>query len=94
MLQIHETYVDVGNDVIFGESGWYEPHTDARRRLFHSLQEEFGRCISKVYRDELQVNGRMVAVSIGWVFQKRDKYTDTKEVYLREVWVSVREEQP
>lgn len=91
-MLIRETYLNKDRDMIFGETGWYEPYTIDKGKLFRSLQKEYGRCVSKVYLDELQVNGMMVAIPHGWVFQKKDKYEDTGERYMREVWVSVREE--
>lgn len=62
-----------------------EAYTDDRGRLFRDLQREYGRCVSKMYRE--YKNGADRAV--GWVFQGRDKYQDSNKTYLRETWVEV-----
>ena len=94
MLQVNEVFTQVvekdsgeeGWDKVAylnGESGWYEPFTDDLGRLFKSLRREYGRCVSRVYQDTPDGT----ADPIGWVFQKRAKYTDSPETYLQEVWV-------
>jgi hypothetical protein len=90
MIEMKETYVNQTEGYQFGESEWFKPFTDDLGQLYRSLVKEYGRCISKVYVDQLQVNGRMTAVHVGWCFLKRMKYEDAKETYLREVWVHVR----
>ena len=52
--------------------------------LFRTLRKEYGRCISKVYWDR---TGR--AVATGWVFVRRQQYTDTRESYLHETWCEI-----
>lgn len=52
--------------------------------IFRAFQKEYGRCVSKVYRDT--DDG---PVAIGWVFQKREKYDDSNETFLREVWITL-----
>ena len=52
---------------------------------FKALVKEFGRCISRQYVDGS--NGK--AISIGYVFQKREFYSDTKESFIKETWVSL-----
>ena len=52
--------------------------------LFRHAQSEYGRCVGRCY-----VDGPKGTVPVGWVFQKRDRYEDTGETYLRETWVSV-----
>lgn len=92
MLQINESYVNQTKGHRFGESGWYEPFTDSRAKLFRSLQREFGRCVSRVYQDT--PDGKPDA--IGWVFEKRMRYDDARgnnadrDFYIREVWVTLR----
>lgn len=92
MLQINESYVNQTKGHRFGESGWYEPLTDDRAKLFRSLQREFGRCASRVYQDT--PDGKPDA--IGWVFEKRMRYDDARgnnadrDFYIREVWVTLR----
>lgn len=93
-LETRETYVNETKGCQFGESDWQEAYTDDRGRLFRSLQKEYGRCTSRMYRD---VEGAP-PVTIGWVFSKRMEYedarpswSDDRRFYIREVWVEVRE---
>ena len=92
MIQVSETYVNKSEGHGIGESGWYTPYTDDKGQLFRGYQREYGRCVGKVYIDQLQVNGRMVAIPVGWVFEGKDKYGDCNKTYLREVWVTFRED--
>jgi hypothetical protein len=105
MLEIKETYINKGEDTIFGESPWMDAYSATWEQAYRSARSEFGRCTGKIYRD-VRVQGdypppfparpaqrretREVR-HVGWVFQGRDKYGDTGETYLREVWVEVRE---
>lgn len=86
-LQINETMVNETKGHIFGESGWYEAYTNNRGRLFRNLQHEYGRCTGRMYRD-LKSGGTIV---VGWIFEKRVKYSDCKDTYLQSTWVEVRE---
>jgi hypothetical protein len=88
MIQVDEVYVNATRDTIFGESGKYEPFTDNIKKLFRAYQQEFGRCISRVYIDT-----KTGTKPIGWVFQKRQQYTDSKDTYIREVWVTIHKEE-
>jgi hypothetical protein len=56
--------------------------------LFRFCQKEYGRCVSKVYRDIAMGDGTYNTVNEGWVFQKRAEYTDCNKTYLQETWVS------
>lgn len=51
---------------------------------FQELQREHGRCVSKMYIDTTSGNTK----EIGWVFTKREKYTDSPDTYLKQTWVS------
>lgn len=53
--------------------------------LFRSLQEEWGRCRSKVYRDLPDGSAKQV----GWFFESRQEYEDSRDTYLRGAWVEV-----
>jgi len=105
MLEIKETYLEVTDDreekISCGDSGFYEPFTDDKGKLFKSLQKEFGKCVSKVYRDIYPVvlmmeKGRLIhkeehtVIQVGWVFESRQKYDRSTETYIREVWVEYR----
>lgn len=89
MLQMRETFVNETKGYQFGETDWYEPYTDNRGALFLSLQREYGRCVSTMYRD--RQDGTVVRV--GWVFQKRMEYEGARtrdDTYIREAWVELR----
>lgn len=89
-LFIKETYVNDTANAIFGDSmGWFEAFTDDIGTLFRDLQKEYGKA-SKMYRD-LKDGG---AEQIGWVFSKKMKYDDTKEFYIRSVWVELSSTKP
>ena len=83
MLKIQETWVNKTEGYSYGKSDWYEPFTDDLGELFKSLQREYGRCISKVYNDNIDGT----SYPIGWVFEKRANYDDTNETYLQNTWV-------
>lgn len=72
------------NDPEFNETRF-----DNMWQLYRSLVKEYGRCQSKQYID---VNGK--SKQVGWVFQKREKYTDCKDTFLCETWVSVHTQKP
>jgi hypothetical protein len=85
-LWISETYINVDTATRFGDSGGpYETFTDDVGKLYRSLVSEYGRCVGKVRIDP---DGR----AIGWVFRKRMKYEDTRDTYIREVWVTLHDE--
>lgn len=91
-LLIQETWVNRTMGHGIGESGKYEPFTENVTTLYKSLLKEYGRCQSKVYIDRTPTDyksnkGKVKA--IGWVFQKRVKYEDSKDTYLQETWVTL-----
>jgi hypothetical protein len=69
-----------------GESEVYETGHGRPGELFRSCQREFGRCTSKVYVGE--------GKPIGWVFERKAKYTDTGKPYTQQTWVTVHEKPP
>lgn len=95
-MLVQEEYVEIKNHNAddekryrIGDSGLYEPYTDNIKRLFLDYMREFGRCVSKVYIDTSEG-----VKAIGWVFQKRVKYTDCNDTYLQETWVTLHQENP
>jgi len=54
-----------------------------RGEVFRWLQREYGACTSKVYVDTPDQPR-----AIGWVFEKRVPYDDSRETYLQQTWVS------
>lgn len=81
----------------YGFSAWDEPLADwwlAHKedddtvsvdvaRMFRELQREYGRCTGRVYVDT--ADG---AKPIGWHFGRTMQYEDSRDEYVRGVWVS------
>jgi hypothetical protein len=92
-MWIQETFINETKGYVCGEPDKYEAFTDDVGRLFRALQREHGRCISKIYRDT--DNG---AQAVGWVFEKRMKYSDARgndlerDYYIQNVWVGLFEQ--
>lgn len=87
-----EESINVDRMASGGSSGVSETFADTPGELFRVLRKEYGRCISKVYRDT-----KDGAKACGWVFLSRQKYEDArspKDTYLREVWVTLHERPP
>ena len=83
MLVISEAHFNKTEDSYCHDSDWYEPFTDDLGKLFKSLQRAYGRCISKVYQDN--IDGTSWAK--GWAFEKKHKYVDCNKYYIAETWV-------
>lgn len=86
MIEVKETFVNQANHTIFGENDWYESYCDTRAEQFRACQLEYGRCVSKMYRDD----DKFAPLPVGWVFERKEKYEDCDDHYIREVWVEVR----
>jgi hypothetical protein len=94
MLQVTEEHLSLSLDMEkgyhLGEPQSYRPFTEDRKRLFKAYQQEYGRCMSKVYQD----GPDGVSCPVGWVFQKVREYEDARskaDRYIHEVWVTFRE---
>lgn len=85
MLRVKGTYVNKTAGHGIGSDPRFEEVDKTRGELYRSLQEEYGRCTGKMYRD---VKGGG-AVACGWVFEGKDRYSDTGETYIREAWIEV-----
>lgn len=81
-MHIDIEQIDADRDVSYGR--YTETIDGTRKEIFSLLSRVYGRCISKVYID--RADGSTAA--IGYVFQKRDRYTDTGEPFLCETWIS------
>lgn len=86
MLWITERYVDMAKRQTYEIVDWYETkfENDKLRALMRSLCATFGR-VRSMWRDAPGGGRRQV----GWTFEKRVAYPNTKDTYLREVWVEV-----
>lgn len=87
-LFIQESYVNASEGYRIGDSEVYETWTDNPGDLFRSLRREYGKA-QNMYRDTDDGVKRC-----GWVFTKRVQYTDSKDTYLQEVWVTLHEKEP
>jgi len=89
-LFIQETFINATEESALGESEVYETDFETKGELFKFLQKEYGGCVSKVYINRLDGKSK----EIGWVFQKNSKYEDTKQIFKREVWITVYSKEP
>lgn len=90
-LFIKETFVNQTKGHQFDQTRWYETYHTDTGSLFKSLQREYGKATA-MYVDK---DGKQV--KIGWVFEKRMRYEDSrdpKDTYIREVWVEVSKVNP
>jgi hypothetical protein len=85
-IYIQETWIDQKNKSIIGETDIYETFTDSKGKLFKALQNEYGRCISKIFVDDLDGKTKQV----GWVFEKKQKYDDVNEFFILETWITIK----
>lgn len=83
-LWVKETWVNRDDKCLLGESDVYETYTEEKGQLYRHMVREYGRCIGKIY-----VETKEGTKEVGWVFLKRQKYSDCKETYLQETWVTV-----
>jgi hypothetical protein len=81
---IRETYVNKTEGHHFGERVRRDPPSADPGALFRACRSEYGRCVSRIYVDT--DDGPKAC---GWVFQRRERYEDSEETYLREVWVEL-----
>lgn len=93
IVGIKETFVNATKGWMLGERTYEDLWTDDRSKLFQSLKKEYGPIASPIYRDQLQVNGQMASIQVGYVFKGWQRYEDTREPYQREVWVEFLEQE-
>jgi len=87
-IWIREQYVeehDDGRRYSNGDSGIYETcyYHSEKRKLFDSLQREYGPCRGKIYVDREDS-----PVAVGYVFEKRVKVSN-RECVTMETWVTL-----
>jgi hypothetical protein len=87
-ILIQESWIDKTQGLRSGDTEVYETYFEEGEegKLFRHLQKEYGKCVSKVYIGD--------NVPIGWVFEKKEHYTDTGEPYTLETWVTLHKQQP
>lgn len=84
-LNLEFARVNASTDMIFDMFN-SESNCETKGEVYREARAEYGKCISKVYVDRWD-GGK--AKEIGWVFQKKEKYSDTGESYLAETWVTI-----
>jgi hypothetical protein len=84
-MLVEEQWINQTKNYIIGDSGEYEPYTENLNELFKSYQKENGRCISKVYIDTKDKQ----IIAVGWVFEKKVKYTDCDDYYIQHTWITL-----
>lgn len=90
MLEVKEVFLNKTKGYRFGDCEWYESFTDNLGLLFRQYQKLYGKCVSRVYVDQAMGDGTMNTYQVGWVFEKKMKYEDCNDFYIREVWVEYR----
>ena len=85
-LWAQEAWIDVDRNLRCGDTEVYETRYEKPGDLFRSCQREYGRCTSKVYVGD--------GHPIGWVFEKKKQYDDSKDTFILQTWVSVHEKPP
>jgi len=85
---IQTTYVNLSEGYIYGEEPWQKSCHESRKDLFLALRKELGKP-SKMYIDT-----ETGAKQVGWVFSKKEKYSDTGEPFSQEAWVTVSKSNP
>ena len=86
-LQVCEEYQEKKKDDTLwglGESPIYEPYTYDITELYHEFAHVYGLCQGKVYID-LENGG---TAPIGYIYEKKQKYTDSNESYTQVTWIS------
>lgn len=86
-LYAQETFVNATENHQIGTSDVYETFATTPGELYRFCLKEYGRCTGKVYVD----SPSGPPLHVGWIFEGRDKYEDTRETYLRHVWVTIHE---
>lgn len=80
-MWVRETFLHAEDDALpddkragvwIGEGEWYECWQDDTATLFRSCLKEYGRCLSRMYRDRPGA----APVVVGWVFGRRERYED------------------
>ena len=86
-MYVMKTYVNKDQNARFGGDEDPEEYPEETLGdLFRHPQEEFGKCVSSLYREKKDG----AVKRHGWVFEKRMPYSDfPKETYLQETWVEI-----
>ena len=90
--EVEEPNGDVNTRLSFvWDSEVHESWSPTKGHLFKQMQKEYGRCTGYVYMYRQQ--GKRPR-KIGWVFEKRVRYTDSDKTYIQETWVTLHKREP
>ncbi len=84
MIYAQEQWINATEGYSFGDSGVYETFTDSIENCLEVVNMNTEGVCSMTWRLKTKNPER-----IGWIFEKKRKYTDTNEEYLCETWVSL-----
>ncbi|AUO79159.1 hypothetical protein [Salinibacter phage M8CRM-1] len=65
-----------------------DPRAETPGDLFRLLQKKYGRCVSVARVDTPDKEGKQ----IGWVFEKRETYSDAPDSFVQETWIFVHDQ--
>jgi len=65
-----------------------DPFSSNPGEIFRFCQKEYGKCTSSIY-----VDAKKGVKRIGWVFRRKEKYTDCDKWYIHEVWITLLEKE-
>lgn len=73
------------NYIIFEKiQEWDNGRCETPAEVYRAALREYGRCVSKMYIDSKGGKAR----HIGWVFERKCYYEDTRESYIQETWIT------
>jgi hypothetical protein len=90
-IYLQETYINATKGYRIDETQVFESRFDSKAETFVAYRKQYGKPVSKVYIDTTDKNKLK---SIGWVFQKKEKYTDCNDTYLQETWITLHSKPP
>lgn len=82
-------FIDLDRNVRYSHGRERLDENPTPGEVFRRLRAEYGRCTGAVYVDGPDGKARRV----GWVFVSKQRYDDSPEFYLREVWACIVEVQ-
>lgn len=85
-LWIRTTALNVTEGHSLGGDPPFETSFETTNELFKRCVKWYGRCVGKMFVGDNR--------QIGWVFNKREKYSDCDQTYLHETWVEVHDKPP
>lgn len=88
-LWMSVTQVNKNENCIINEIEPYETMYSRKEDLYEACKLWFGKPVGEVY---VEINGK--EKSVGWVFEKSEKYEDTQKPYICENWITTYKKQP